>query len=69
MNLNIDLYIINLQDFIFSHEKNIQLYLEFYIIYNDLILRNELIYISNDDDFKFQMLHFYHDFSISNHLR
>ena len=52
IDLNINFYIINLQDSIFSHEENIQFYLEFYIIYNNLILRNELIYISNNNNLK-----------------
>jgi len=68
MNLNIDLYITNLQDSTLSREENVQLYLKSYIICEDLIVREGLIYISNDDELKFQVLHSCHDSPVSSHL-
>ncbi len=67
-DLNIDLYIINLQDPTLSREEDVQFYLKSYTIHDDLILRYELVYISNDDDLKLQVLHSYHDSPVSNHL-
>ena len=65
---NIDPYIINLQDPTLPREEDVQLYLESYTIHDDLILRYGLVYISNDDNLKLQMLHSYHDSPVSGHL-
>ena len=54
---NIGPYLTNLQDPTLPHDEDIQLYLEPYSMCDDLILRDGLIYISNKNELKLQVLH------------
>ena len=67
-NPDISPYLTNLQDSTLPQEEDVQLYLLPYSIHDDLIFRDSLIYIPNDDKLKLQVLRSCHDSHVSSHL-
>ena len=69
INLQIYSYLKHLIDNIKLRKDDIIEYFKFFSLHkNDLILHDELIYISDDDDIKLKILKSYHDSKTTEHL-
>ena len=65
---NIRLYLTNLQHPTLPRNEDVELYLEPYSMCDDLILRDGLIYIPNENELKLHVLCSCHDSPISGYL-